>query len=129
MGEEEWRHFVCGALCEKCVPSEKCVCIPGHDFIFLEKHPLPFRTRRTRKHGNWRQRLFLLLMIIVFFFLFLHSFYSRYLSIPLRVFPSLIYLFPSSFFCSARNKILRAPQRFFAFNRVDLFNDQTFQTN
>lgn len=110
------------------VCSEWKMCL--HSTILFSWKNTRFRsTRRTRKHGNWRQRLFLLLMIIVFFFLFLHSFYSRYLSIPLRVFPSLIYLFPSSFFCSARNKILRAPQRFFAFNRVDLFNDQTFQTN
>lgn len=51
MGEEEWRHFVCGALCEKCVPSEKCVCIPR--FYFPGKTPasVPLGERESMETG------------------------------------------------------------------------------
>lgn len=95
--EEQSRHFVCGALSRR-VASEKCVfAFPPavfHDFIFLEKHTRFRSTRRTRKHGNWRQGLFLLLRMIIVFFpppLFLSSSVSIlgvYLSFS--VFPLLI---------------------------------------
>lgn len=90
--------FVARSL-DECMLRVKNACLRSppavfHDFIFLEKHTRFRSTRRTRKHGNWRQGLFLLLRMIIVFFpssLFLSSSVSIlgvYLSFS--VFPLLI---------------------------------------
>lgn len=123
-----WRALDAWRVCSEwkmCLHSRSCSTI-----LFSWKNTRFRSTRqRTRKHGNWRQGLFLLLMIIVFFLLplslsfFLYVLFS--VSIALRVFPFLIFMFFPSFFLIRFHKILRAPQRFFhLIARIEcLFND------
>lgn len=111
------------------------MCLPCSTILFSWKNTRFRSARRTRKHGNWRQGLFLLLMIIVFSLPLSFSFFLSLRSI-LGIYPplclSFLYIFfPFLLFFVRSHKILRAPQRFFhLIARIEcIFSTIIFRTN